>query len=101
MDVQELHVTQLAAEEERPQGLWADAPALASTTVAMENTSEYDLEVTLYGGTWTVLKKNGVTLGGVTSALLAGAAFRLLLHPGATWALTYSGAPTAVQWSYA
>jgi hypothetical protein len=93
MDVQELHVTQLAAEAERPQGVWAGAPSLAASTVAMENTSEYDVVVGISSGTVTVVKHNGVTLTAITSG-------RLLLHPGATVAITYSVAPT-LQWVYA
>jgi hypothetical protein len=75
-----------------PTGTWADAPALASSTVAMENTSGYPVEVNITSGTVTVVKKNGVTLTGVTSG-------RVTLRPNATVAITYSVAPT-LQWIY-
>lgn len=100
-DVEELHTTELAEDELAPNGTWAGAPATAATTVAMENTSGYEVEITLVAGTWTVLKKNGVTLAGVTSANQGTVPTRFQLKPGDTWALTYSVVPTTVQWTYA
>lgn len=94
MDVQEWHVTQLAANDEIPVGAWAGAPSLAASTVAMTNTSEYTVEVGISSGTVTVVKKNGVILTGVTTGV------RISLRPNATIAITYSVAPT-LQWIYA
>jgi hypothetical protein len=100
VDVQEYNVTRLAAEGEVPTGV-VPGMALAASTVVMTNTENYAIEIVLSGGTWTVLKKNGVTLTGVTSANQGTVPTRLYLRPGETWALTYSVAPTAVQFLYA
>jgi hypothetical protein len=78
----------------RPAGTWAGAPALAASTVAMTNTSGYDVEVGISSGTVTVVKKNGVTLTAVTTPA------SVRLRPGHTLAITYSVAPT-LQWIYA
>lgn len=78
----------------RPAGTWAGAPSLAASTVAMTNTSGYEVEVGISSGTVTVVKKNGVTLTAITTP----AAVRL--RPGHTLAITYSVAPT-LQWVYA
>jgi hypothetical protein len=95
MDVQQYTVTKAAVDDERPKGLWADAPALAATTVAMENTSGYDVVVNVTGGTTTAVKRNGVTITGLTSSI-----GEIFLGPGSTIAITYSAAPT-LQWAYA
>jgi hypothetical protein len=100
VDVAELHTTELAEDALAPDGTWSGAPALAASTVAMTNDSEYTVEVCLSGGTWTVLKKNGVTYTGVTSANQGTVPTRFLLKPGDTWALTYSVAPTALQYLF-
>jgi hypothetical protein len=94
VDEQELHVTELAEDDSlAPTGLWAGAPSLAASTVAMVNTSGWPVEVGISGGTVTVVKKNGVTITAVTSG-------RVHLRDGASVAITYSVAPT-VQWMYA
>lgn len=93
MDVQQYNVTSVAAAEENPSGTWAGAPSLAASTVAMTNTSGFDVEVGISSGTVTVVKKNGVTLTAITSG-------RIHLRPGHTVAITYSVAPT-MQWLYA
>jgi len=94
MDVQEWGETQAAVNAVRPTGQWAGAPALAASTVAMKNTSEWPVIVGISGGTVTVVKKNGVTLTAITSPA------QVFLHPGGTLAITYSVAPT-LQWMYA
>lgn len=78
----------------RPAGTWSGAPSLAASTVAMANTSGYDVEVGISSGTVTVVKKNGVTLTAVTTPA------SVRLRPGHTLAITYSVAPT-LQWVYA
>jgi hypothetical protein len=93
MDVAQLNTTYKAAAEENPTGLWAGAPSLAASTVAMENTSGHDVEVLITSGTVTFVKKNGVTLATATGVTVR-------LRPSHKLAITYSVAPT-LQWSYA
>lgn len=100
VDAQELEETEDALNAERPTGVVA-GKTMAATTVAMTNDTDWDMEVVFSGGTWTVLKKNGVTLTGMTSANAGTVPTRVLLKPGGTWALTYSVVPTAVQFLYA
>lgn len=100
VDVEELHVTELEADHLAPDGTWSGAPSIAASTVAMTNTTEYVLEIGVTGGTYTVFKKNGVTLTGVTSANQGTVPFRFRLKPGDTFAITYSVAPT-LQWVFA
>lgn len=93
VDEQELHETEVAEDDYlAPTGLWAGAPSLAASTVAMENTSGWPVEVGISSGTVTVVKKNGVTLTATTSG-------RIHLRDGGTIAITYSVAPT-LQWLY-
>lgn len=91
MDVAQYDTLVAAADELRPSGAWASAPALAASTVAMENTSGRVVSVDVSGGTVTVIKIDGVTTGFTTGN------FRL--RPGQTIAVTYSVAPT-VAWYY-
>jgi hypothetical protein len=100
MDVQQRNVLEVAAADENPKGAWAGAPSLAASTVAMTNTSGFPVEVSVVGGTYTVLKKNGVTLPSVTSAIMGTIPFRFRLAPGASYSITYSAAPT-VTYTYA
>jgi hypothetical protein len=93
VDVAQLRTTQAAENLTRPNGTWSGAPALAASTVDMKNTSGYDVEVGVSGGTVTVIKKNGVTLTATTAG-------RFRLRPNATINITYSVAPT-MQWIYA
>lgn len=93
MDVQQLNVTRVAAAEANPTGVWAGAPALAASTVNMTNTSGFDVEVLITGGTVTFVKKNGVTMATATGVTVR-------LRPSHTLSITYSVAPT-LQWSYA
>jgi hypothetical protein len=92
MDIDQMNTLNVAAAAENPSGVWSGAPALAASTVAMTNTSGFDVEVNISSGTVTVVKKNGVTMTAVTSG-------RVHLRPGATIAITYSVAPT-LQWLY-
>lgn len=100
MDVQQYLATKAAVDADAPTGLWSTAPSLAATTVPMVNTSGREVEVGITGGTYTVVKKNGVTLPGVTSAIYGSFPARIRLGAGASLAITYSAAPT-LQWLYA
>jgi len=96
MDVAQYHTTYRAVCDEVPQGAWAGAPTLASAT-DLVNTSGYDQEVNVTGGTVTAIKKNGVTLA---TAAVAAPGLTMRLRPGAKLNVTYSVAPT-VTWNYA
>ncbi len=78
--------------------LWVDAPALAASTVDMENTSHTSKFVRVSGGTFTVVKvgKKGTTLTTVT-ALVTATPGGVIVRPGHVLNITYSGAPT-LQW---
>lgn len=91
MDVAQYNTLVAAADELRPSGAWAGAPALAATTVPMTNTSGRAVSVDISGGTVTVVKVDGATTG------FTAGTFRL--RPGQTIAITYSVAPT-VAWYY-
>jgi hypothetical protein len=93
MDVAQFNTLYAAVADESPTGLWAGAPALAASTVAMTNTSGHDIDVNITGGTVTAVKKNGVTLASATGVTIR-------VRPGHTWSVTYSVAPTQ-QVSYA
>lgn len=93
MDVQQYNATMEAVDADNPVGVWADAPALAASTVAMTNTSGYPVVVGISAGTVTVVKKNDVTLTAVTTPA------QVRLGRGHTIAITYSVAPT-LQWMY-
>ena len=75
-----------------PVGLWAGAPSLAATTVAMYNTSGFPVTVHVSGGTVTVIKIDGATTG------LTSGSFRL--RRGSSINLTHSVDPT-LAWVYA
>ena len=79
-----------ALEAEIATGDWASKPAIAASTVAVENTSGDTMWVEVAGGTVTVVKVDGVTIGARTSGMF-------LVRPGSTIAITYSVAPTW-QW---
>ena len=93
MDVQQYNATMAAVDAENPSGVWADAPALAASTVAMVNDSGYAVHVGISAGTVTVVKVNGVTLTAVTTPA------QVRLRRGDSLAITYSSAPT-LQWLY-
>ena len=86
-----------AASKERGL-LWAGAPALAASTVDMENDTETDKLARISGGTFTVVKigVKGTTLTTV-AALVTATPGSVLVRPGHVLNITYSGAPT-VQW---
>lgn len=91
MDVQQFNITKAAADSVNPAGVWADAPSLAASTVAMTNNSGHTVWVDVSSGTVTVIKVDGDTTG------LTSGSFRLL--PNQDIAITYSVAPT-VGWTY-
>ena len=78
----------------KPKGAWADAPAVATSTTAMANSSGYPVTafVSANGATITVIKVNGVTTGLTVGPIHLG--------PGDTLALTYSVATPAIAWIY-
>jgi hypothetical protein len=86
VDVAQLRTTQAAANDLAPDGAWSGAPSLAASTVAMTNTSGYNVNVYVSAGTVTVIKVDDVTTG------LTAGSFRL--RPGSALKITYSGAPT-------
>jgi len=92
MDVQQYRATRDAANQTVPKGDWVGKPAIPASTVAATNTSEHPMWVEIAGGTVTVVKVDGVTIG----ARVVGA---FLVRPGSTIAITYSVAPTW-QWFY-
>jgi len=93
VDVQQLKATQDARNSEIPMGDWADKPAVAATTVEVENESGYNMFVEITGGTVTAVKVDGVTVGARTSGMF-------YVRAGSTIAWVGSGAPTW-QWFYA
>jgi hypothetical protein len=93
VDVQQLKATENARNSEIPLGDWSGKPAVAATTVAVENTSGYNMFVEVTGGTVTSIKVDGVTVGARTSGLF-------YVRAGSTIAWAGSSAPTW-QWFYA
>jgi hypothetical protein len=92
MDLQQLNTLEAVKDTDNPAGVWAGAPALAASTVAMKNTSGYAVVVGVSSGTVTVIAIDGVTITGATSG-------RFRLKRNSTIAITYSVAPT-LQWIY-
>jgi len=90
VDVQQLKATQAALESGYATGDWTSKPAVPASTVAATNTSDSTMWVEVAGGTVTVVKVDGVTIGARTSGMF-------LVRPGSTIAITYSVAPTW-QW---
>ena|SRR5258705_8411933 len=100
VDAQQLRATQASVDSADPTGVWAGAPAIAASTVDMKNTSGRMVEVTIIGGTYTVVKKNGAVINNLTSAIVGAThPYRIELRPNATISITYSVAPT-LQWLY-
>lgn len=91
VDVQQLQATQAAANAEKTDGTISNPPALPASTVAGTNTTGKDLLCRISAGTVTVVKVDGVTLGGVTTGEW------IFVRAGSTFELTYSVAPT-MQW---
>lgn len=86
MDLEQFRSTEDASEIRIPNGEWWDKPAIAASTVAVENTSEFHMWVEVVAGTVTVVSIDGVSIGRVVGMFI--------LRPGSSIALTYSVAPT-------
>lgn len=76
----------------KPFGDWTSKPAIAASTVDVPNTSDSTMWVFITGGTVTVVKVDGVTIGAATSGW-----FRV--RKGGKISITYSVAPTW-QWFF-
>lgn len=97
MDAQEYETLMADIDSFRPEGAWAGAPALASSTVDMVNTSGWPVDVFIAGvGTVTVVKVDGATTGLVSTTAPAG---HVTLKRGGVLNITYSVAPT-LHWIY-
>ena len=92
MDDNQLRTALAVLEGHKPRGDWTHKPAIPASTVVATNTSGHAMWVEVAGGTVTVVKVDGVTVG----ARVVGS-FRV--RNGGTIALTYSVAPTW-QWFY-
>lgn len=90
VDVQQLRATQAASDQEKVDGT-VTGPTLGASTVAVENETDMVLWGRISSGTVTVVKVDGVTIGGLTTGDW------IRLRPGSTFAITYSVAPT-LQW---
>lgn len=91
VDVQQLRETQRAANESKVKGALSNGPALPASGVDGTNTLDKTIVGRISGGTVTVFKIDGVTIGGMTT----GEWFKL--RPDQTFNITYSVAPT-LQW---
>ena len=97
MDDTEFETLAAYLDDNRPAGLWADAPSLASSTVDMVNTSGWPVDVFIAGvGTCSVVKVDGATTGLVSTTAPAG---HVTLKRGGVLNITYSVAPT-LHWVY-
>lgn len=90
MDLQQRATLEAANEAAMAPGDWSGKPAIAASAATVTNTSNRTMWVEVTGGTVTLVKVDGVTIG----ARVAG---MFLVRPGSTIALTYSVAPTW-QW---
>jgi len=90
MDPQQLGTLTGVVNSEITDGDWVDKPAIAASTVAVKNTSDRAMFVEVTGGTVTVVKVDGVTVGTRVAGMF-------YVRPNSTIALTYSVAPTW-QW---
>lgn len=90
MDPEQLATLEAEIESAMAVGDWTAKPAIAASTVAVTNTSKRTVWVEVTGGTVTVVKVDGVTIGTRVAGMF-------LVRPGSTIALTYSVAPTW-QW---
>lgn len=90
MDDDQLRTCLAVINDEKARGDWSDKPAIPATTVAATNTTDDTMWVEVTGGTVTVVKVDGVTVGSRVSGMF-------IVRPGSTIALTYSVAPTW-QW---
>jgi hypothetical protein len=90
VDVAQLRTTMAANDELKPDGDWADKPAIPASTVAATNDSPHLMWVEVVGGTVTVVAVDGTTTGRTSGAFF--------LRPGSSIAITYSVVPTAWHW---
>jgi hypothetical protein len=90
VDVQQLLATQAAANDLKTKGT-VTGPALGASTVAVPNLTGKTLLGRISGGTVTVFKVDGVTVGGMTTGEW------FWLRPGSSFEVTYTVAPT-LQW---
>ena len=90
VDVAQLRATQAAAEYDSPKGA-VNGPALPASTVDGVNDTGKPLRGRISGGTVTVFKIDGVTIGGMTTGEW------FYLRPNSTFNITYSVPPT-LQW---
>jgi hypothetical protein len=97
MDVQQYQATMAAVDAETPTGVWADAPAIADSTIPMVNTSGYAMIVDITAGTVTAVTVNGVVYKSQNANVTAG---RFRVNRGGSIAITYSVVPTHVVWYY-
>lgn len=93
MDDKQLLVLQGVVNDGTAKGDWTGKPAIPASTTPVTNNSGRNMFVEIAGGTVTVVKVDGVTVG----ARVAGSFF---VRAGSTIAITYSVAPTW-QWFYA
>lgn len=91
VDVAQLKETNRQANSAKTKGALSNGPALPASTVAGTNNTGKTLLGRISGGTVTVVKVDGVTLGGVTTNEW------IWVRPSSTFELTYSVAPT-LQW---
>jgi hypothetical protein len=68
-------------------------PSMPASTTPVTNSTGVACMVYVVGGTLTVITVGGVATG-ITAAAAAGAAHTILVSPGQTIAITYTGAPT-------
>lgn len=90
MDPQQLAALEATIEAGMATGDWNGKPAIATSTTPVTNTTKRTAWVEVTGGTVTVVKVDGVTIGTRVAGMF-------LVRPGSTIALTYSVAPTW-QW---
>lgn len=90
MDDKQLETLEEYINDNTADGDWVSKPAIAASTVAVANNSGRTMWVEVTGGTVTVVKVDGVTIG----TRIAG---MFLVRDESTIAITYSAAPTW-QW---
>lgn len=91
VDVQQLQATLSAAQAEKVVGALSNGPALPASGVDGTNNTGKMLRGRVSGGTVTVFKVDGVTIGGMTTGEW------FWVRPKGTFNITYSVAPT-LQW---
>lgn len=86
MDDTQLKTLLEVVNADKPVGDWSDKPAIAATTVAVENESPWVMWVEVTGGTVSAVAVGGTSVGRTSGAFL--------VRPGDSITLTYSAAPT-------